>query len=178
MTEKGHAGEREAIRARRAKVRTWIARRPIDPAELLADLGDERDGGLALFVGRVRAQNHGRRVTSLLYEAYAEMAEEELSRIAAEVASRGTVGALAAVHRVGELEPGEAAVAVAAAAAHRDAAFEAARSLIEEIKVRLPVWKRETYADGTTRWLGDGEGRPAGVAGADAGSSARAGEGR
>lgn len=141
----------------RPALRTWISSEPIDPATLLRRLGDERDGGVALFVGRVRAWNHGRRVTSLLYEAYGEMAEEELSRIASEVASRAAVGAIAAVHRVGELEPGEVAVAVAVAAPHRAAAFEVARSVVEEIKARLPVWKRETYADGDTRWLGEGE---------------------
>lgn len=144
----GASAERDPV------LRTWISAEPLDPGGLLDDLGDERDGGVALFVGRVRAWNGGRRVTRLTYEAYVEMAEEELARIAAEVAGRAAVGAVAAVHRVGELAPGEPSVAVAVAAPHRAAAYEASRAVIEAIKVRLPIWKRESYADGTERWLG------------------------
>lgn len=146
--------EFDGERAREPDLRTWISSEPLDPGGLLKRLGDRRDGGLALFVGRVREWNRGRRVERLVYEAYREMAEEELARIAAEVAARSDVGAISAVHRVGELAPGEPSVAVAVAAPHRAAAFEASRAVIEEIKTRLPVWKREVYADGTVRWLG------------------------
>lgn len=173
------SGKREAP----AELRTRITEDPLDPADLLENLGDRRDGGLALFVGRVREVNEGRRVVRLRYEAYREMAEQELARIASEVAGRFEIGAIAAVHRVGVLAPGEASVAVAVAAPHRDAAYEASRAVVEAIKARLPVWKREAYADGTARWLGvpeapgAGPGASAAESGAPAGSSggARAG---
>lgn len=135
---------------------------PLDPAGLLEGLGGPADGGVVLFVGRVRDENEGRRVARLEYEAYVEMAEEELARIVEEAAGRFEVGAIAAVHRVGILSPGEPGVAVAAAAPHRAAAYRASRAVMEAIKKRLPVWKREEYEDGTSRWLGS----PAPAAGA------------
>ena len=93
------------------------------------------------------------------------MAEETLHAIAVEAAARFGVGGVAALHRTGSLEIGEASVAIAVAAAHRGDAFDAARYVIEQIKTRLPIWKREEYADGSSEWLDGappGAGMPAG----------------
>ncbi len=89
----------------------------------------------------------------LHYEAYVPMAEETLYAIAAEAATRFGVGGVAALHRTGSLQIGEASVAIAVASAHRADAFDAARYVIEQIKTRLPIWKREEYADGSFVWL-------------------------
>ena len=145
------------------RLRSWLTPEPLDGATLLSELGGVEDGGVALFLGRVRSHNRGRRVARLTYEAYPEMAELELGRICGDVAARHALGELRAAHRTGTLAPGEVSVAVAAAAPHRAAAFAACREVIEEIKRRLPVWKLEAYEDGTETWLDgapapDGEG--------------------
>jgi len=129
-----------------------ITEEPIQTDRLL-DLGSRADGALLLFVGRVRDHNDGRSVARIRYEAYAEMAERELEAILREAADRCEVTRIEAVHRTGELEIGEASVAIAVASPHRAAAFEASRYVIEEIKKRLPVWKREAYADGSDAWV-------------------------
>lgn len=132
-----------------------IVETALEPAGLLADLGTTADGAQVLFVGRVRRTNRGRPVVRLEYEAYREMAERELANIVREVAERHGAGAVSAVHRVGVLEPGEPSVAVAVAAPHRAEAYAASREVMEAIKERLPVWKREVYADGADAWLGE-----------------------
>lgn len=142
------------------RLRTRITAEPLDGGTLLSDLGGVEDGGVALFLGRVRSRNGGRNVVRLTYDAYPEMAELELGRICEDVAARYPLGELRAVHRTGSLVPGEVSVGVAAAAPHRGDAFAACRAVIEEIKRRLPVWKLEAYEDGTERWL-DGTPAPA-----------------
>lgn len=112
-------------------------------------------GGVACFLGTVRDHHGGRKVLRLEYSAYIPMAEAELARIVAEAESRWDV-AVAVRHRIGRLEIGDAAVAVAVASAHRDEAFVACRYVIEEVKRRAPIWKREVYADGTVEWVGAG----------------------
>ena len=87
------------------------------------------------------------------YEGYAEMAREQLAAIVSEAAGRAGSDRIAAVHRLGELAVGEVSVAIAVSTPHRAEAFEAARHVIEEIKKRLPVWKRERYLDGEAEWL-------------------------
>jgi molybdopterin synthase catalytic subunit len=129
-----------------------ITEEPIQ-AERLLDLGSRADGALLLFVGRVRNHNDGRPVARLRYEAYTEMAERELEAILREAADRCEATRIEAVHRTGTLEIGEASVAIAVASPHRASAFEASRYVIEEIKKRLPVWKREVYADGSDAWV-------------------------
>ena len=126
---------------------------PIRVEELLR-AGSNADGAVTVFVGRVRDHNHGRPVIRLHYEAYGEMAEHELAAILDETASRWTLSHLEAVHRTGTLELGELSVAIVVAAPHRAAAYEASRHVIEEIKGRLPIWKREEYADGERKWVG------------------------
>jgi molybdopterin synthase catalytic subunit len=130
-----------------------VVDRLISAAELARELTGEGHGATVTFEGRVRDRNRGRRVVRLHYEAYVPMAEETLHAIAAEAAARFGVGGVAALHRTGSLEIGEASVAIAVAAAHRGDAFDAARYVIEQIKTRLPIWKREEYADGSSEWL-------------------------
>jgi len=127
--------------------------------ELLEAVGSEQDGAVALFVGVVRRQNRGRRVLYLDYEAYPEMAESEMTRLVGEAERRFEVSAVALVHRTGRLEIGETAVVAAVAAPHRAAAFDACRFVIETLKQKVPIWKREVFEDGEVWIEGGGETR-------------------
>ncbi|GAA3232990.1 molybdenum cofactor biosynthesis protein MoaE [Nonomuraea helvata] len=129
---------------------------PLSVDEVLAAVGDHAAGGTTLFVGTVREQDHGKPVTRLSYSAHPS-AEAELRRVAEKIAADFPVTALAAVHRVGDLELGEAAVVVAVAAPHRDEAFKASRRLIDDLKAQVPIWKHQVFADGETEWVGAGE---------------------
>lgn len=121
--------------------------------EVLAAVAHESAGGTCFFVGTVRDLDEDRTVTSLRYEAH-PTAEKELRRVAEAVAGEVPVLALAAVHRVGELSIGDAAVVVAASAAHRGEAFTACRRLIDDLKREVPIWKRQVFGDGTAEWVG------------------------
>jgi molybdopterin synthase catalytic subunit len=135
---------------------------PIDVAAVLASVGSPADGAVLLFVGTVRDENDGRSVRGMRYESYAAMAEPVLAEIAGEASTQAGSDRMAVVHRTGELQVGEVSVAIAVSTPHREQAFAAARYVIEQIKVRLPVWKHEHYVDtGESRWL-DGAVPPAG----------------
>ncbi|MCL4821028.1 MAG: molybdenum cofactor biosynthesis protein MoaE [Vicinamibacteria bacterium] len=127
-----------------------LVRAPIDLAALCAT--EPRDGALALFVGVVRDENQGRPVARLEYEAYEEMAEAELERVEQETRARFPVTDVRLVHRLGPLAIGEASVAVAVSSPHRGEAFTACRFAIDTLKKRVPIWKKEFYADGAV-WL-------------------------
>lgn len=129
-----------------------LTRDPLDPAPLLAGVRRDGDGGIALFVGVVRDNADGRAVTEMEYEAYEPMAEKEMERIEADLAARFPGVRLVMRHRIGRLAVGEVAVVVAASAPHREEAFAACRAGIEEIKARVPVWKREWGPDGSV-WV-------------------------
>lgn len=135
-------------------VHTWLTDTPLEVADVLARVGTHEDGAVALFLGTVRRSNAGRDVVGMRYDAYLPMAERVLAAIAAEAVERMGEGSVAAAHRVGEVPLGGASVAIAVASPHRAEAFDACRYVIEEIKVRLPVWKLERYTDGTEAWLG------------------------
>jgi molybdopterin synthase catalytic subunit len=105
-------------------------------------------GGIVTFAGVVRDNARGKRVRSLEYDAYPEMAESEMTRIAAEVARRWPESALAMAHRIGPLAIGECSVVVVAACPHRAEAFEACRYAIDTLKASVPIWKKEFYEDG------------------------------
>jgi len=136
-------------------------------ADLRATVPTDADGALVIFVGQTRetpgtpapgeeaeaAKFAGERVTGLDYEAFEEMALEVLRTIAGEIGERFDVHRLAMIHRVGRVNVGEPSVVIAAAAAHRGAAFDAARYAIEELKARAPIWKQERFADGSV-WIG------------------------
>lgn len=126
---------------------------PIDPARVRERVGGPEDGAVVLFLGTVRNQNQGRPVSGMDYEGYEDMARNLLTAIVQEASEKTGSERIAAVHRLGTLAVGEISVAIAASNPHRAAAFDAARYVIEEIKKRLPVWKREHYLEGESEWL-------------------------
>jgi molybdopterin synthase catalytic subunit len=134
-------------------VRVSITEASIRPGDLLEGLASPRDGALLIFLGVVRDHHEGRRVRGLVYEAYREMAEETLARIAGEAGERFATDRIVVQHRIGALQVGEVSTAIAVATPHREEAYGASRYIIEEIKRRLPVWKLEEYVEGEARWL-------------------------
>ena len=134
-------------------MRSAIVTRALDPAALVAEASGSRHGAVVLFVGTVRDMNDGRPVEGIEYAAYGAMAEKELSRILGEAAERYPAADIIVEHRTGQLALGEASVAIVVAHPHRGPAYEASRYVIEELKRRLPVWKREAYTDGTREWV-------------------------
>jgi len=134
-------------------VRTAIVRRAIDVAALLAEVENTANGATLVFLGQVREVNDGRAVTGIEYSAYGEMAERELAAIASECAAKFGIANLAVEHRLGALELGDASIAIVVAHTHRGQAYEASRFVIEEVKRRLPIFKREGYVDGTSEWV-------------------------
>ena len=142
-------------------MRATIVDRPIDPCALLAEVSSTASGATVLFVGTVREVNDGRPVTGIDYSAYTAMAERELDAIVGEAAARFGTEHVVVEHRLGALRLGEASVAIAVAHPRRAGAYEASRYVIEELKKRVPIWKREHYADGTREWVDPaGERRP------------------
>jgi molybdopterin synthase catalytic subunit len=139
----------------------FLTSSPIDLSELLGLVQSPELGGTACFLGTVRNHHGGREVRALDYSAYEPMVEAECARIVAEAESRWQV-VVALRHRIGHLEIGDAAVVVVAASAHRDEAFVACRHVIEELKRRVPIWKREVYADGSVGWVEPSRGGEAG----------------
>jgi molybdopterin synthase catalytic subunit len=134
-------------------MRIALTDRVLDGGALLSEVAAPGNGAAVLFVGTVRDVNDGRAVTGMEYSAYARMADAELSRIVAEAAERFGTSNIAVEHRTGALCVGDAGVMIAVAHPHRAAAFDAARYVIEELKRRVPIWKREHYADGTREWV-------------------------
>ncbi|MCK1797356.1 molybdenum cofactor biosynthesis protein MoaE [Streptomyces sp. XM4193] len=126
---------------------------PLSLDEVFTAVGDDAAGGTALFVGTVRDHDSGADVDRLSYSAHPTV-EEEMRRIAERVCARHPVRALAALHRVGDLEIGDRAVIVAVSCPHRAEAFEACRMLIDDLKHEVPIWKHQTFADGTQEWVG------------------------
>jgi molybdopterin synthase catalytic subunit len=126
---------------------------PLSLDETLARVRRPGAGGLSVFVGVVRDESAGRIVTRLEYSAYVSMAEREMARIADEIEREIDGVRVAAMHRIGLLDVGDAAVICAASAPHRAEAFQACRELIDRIKSRVPVWKREIGPDGAS-WVG------------------------
>ena len=127
---------------------------PIDGNELLKDLMlDPAHGGLTTFFGIVRNRNHGRQVEAVSYDGYVPLAEKMLRDICEEAQQKWGAMRVYVVHRLGKLGVGETSVAIGVSTPHRDEAYEASRYVIEQLKVRLPVWKKEHYMNGETEWL-------------------------
>lgn len=126
---------------------------PIDTNEVLTRIGSDQDGATLLFLGVVRDHADGRPVSGMRYDAYEEMATPVLLGIAQEAADRTGSDRIAVVHRFGELSIGDVSVAIAVSTPHRAEAYDASRYVIEEIKKRLPVWKKEHYTDGGSEWV-------------------------
>jgi molybdopterin synthase catalytic subunit len=130
-----------------------VARSPIDVVAFRASLQDPACGACVLFEGWVRNHNEGREVLRLEYEVYEPLAVRLGRTIIEEARQRFEIGHAAAIHRQGELALTEPAVIVGVASPHRDAAFRAGSYIIDEIKHRLPIWKKEHYVDGTAEWV-------------------------
>jgi molybdopterin synthase catalytic subunit len=130
-----------------------ITTEPIDLNGMVSAVVDSGVGAVATFLGTVRDTNDGRAVTGIDYEAYQPMAEREMRGIAEEVAARWPGVRVAVVHRVGTLRVGDVSVAIACAHARRAPAADAMREAIESLKLRVPIWKREHYADGDWTWV-------------------------
>jgi molybdopterin synthase catalytic subunit len=131
---------------------SYLSEAPLDLPALEAGVRAAGIGGTVVFTGTVRDQNAGRPVLRLEYSAYGPMAEQECGRIV-DAARRRWPVQVALAHRVGLLEIGEPAIVVVVAAPHRGEAFEACRWIVDEVKARVPIWKREHYTDGSTDWV-------------------------
>jgi molybdopterin synthase catalytic subunit len=129
-----------------------VSDQPLQPALLEAAIEHPEAGARTVFCGVVRNHDHGRDVAELEYQAHPS-AESVLAAIAAEVAADPDVLAVAVSHRVGALQIGDVAMVAAVATAHRRAAFDACARLVDEVKHRLPVWKRQVFTDGTDEWV-------------------------
>jgi molybdopterin synthase catalytic subunit len=130
----------------------YLSSEPIDLADFVASARPS-DGAVCAFVGVVRNESDGRETVAIEYEAYGEMAESELSRIARSLSEEWPRARFRIRHRVGRLSIGEASVAIVATAPHRDEAFAACRAAIERIKKSVPIWKREIRPDGSSEWV-------------------------
>lgn len=137
-------------------MRSAIVDTPLDPAALVAEVAHHANGATLLFVGTVREVNDGRPVSGIEYTAYRAMAEREMADIVREAAARFCTNDIAVEHRLGTLALGEASVAIAVAHPHRGDAYDASRYVIEQLKQRVPIWKREAYRDGTREWVNAG----------------------
>ncbi len=131
-----------------------ITSEPIDFCRILENVTDRSSGGIALFLGTVRDHNESKVVLRMYYEIYKEMAEKNLTRIEYEVKTKWKINKFVAIHRTGELRVGDVSVAVAASAEHRNQAFEACRYGIDQIKTKVPIWKKEIYNN--SAWWVDG----------------------
>lgn len=147
-------------------MRAELHDRPIDVGALVAEVQAVSNGATVLFVGTVREVNDDRAVTGIDYSAYVGMARRELAAIAAEAVERFGTPHVVVEHRLGHLTLGDASVAIAIAHPRRAPAYEASRYVIEQLKRRVPIWKREHYVDGGREWVD-----PTGAAPADAGGA-------
>jgi len=137
-------------------MRSALTDHPIDTAALVAEVAREANGATLLFIGTVRDVNDDRAVTGIEYTAYRSMAEREMGDIVREAAEKFGTADIVVEHRLGELTIGDASVAIAVAHPRRNAAYDASRYVIEQLKKRVPVWKLELYVDGTREWVGAG----------------------
>lgn len=125
-----------------------VTEEPIDRQAVVNSLASTESGSLVTFDGRVRDHAHGKNVTGLFYEAYEEMAQTELEEIRRRAMEKWPIAGIGIVHRIGLLEIGDTSVFIAVSSAHRHEGFEACRFIIDTIKTRVPIWKKEFYEDG------------------------------
>ena len=155
-------------------MRATLMTAALDVAKLLAEVSAPANGAAILFVGTVREVNEGRAVTGIDYSAYSAMAQRELDAIVREAVANFHTPDVVVEHRLGTLAVGEASVAIAVAHPRRAAAFDASRFVIEELKRRVPIWKREHYVDGSREWVDPTGSAPAKSPDGDAGELVRA----
>ena len=132
-----------------------ISEQPLDPSAVVAEVADERAGGIATFLGTTRVHSRGRTVHHLEYEAYAEMAENVMAQIADDLKGRYDLCEIAIHHRIGRVDIGETSVAIAVSAPHRQDALDACKDAIDTLKETVPLWKKEVY-EGGEEWIGRG----------------------
>lgn len=131
-----------------------ISDAPVDAGAATAMVGDLTHGASTLFLGVVRNLNHGRPVEAVSYEAYTPLALGTFSQICSEAKTKwGPTMKIGLIHRIGRLQVGEISVLIAVGTPHRDEAYQASRYIIEELKTRAPIWKKEHYHDGESEWL-------------------------
>ena len=148
----------ESASVRPDRIRISITSDAIDHAAVTDSVRSDQAGAVCSFLGTVREMTGDRRTVALEYEAYPSMAEKTLADLAVEAHSRWPIERLAIVHRVGKLDLGEVSVVVAVSCPHRDQAFDACRWLIDTLKLVVPIWKKEAWADGTEEWVHPGGG--------------------
>lgn len=129
---------------------------PIDYAALTESVRSNQSGAVVLFLGTVREMTGSRQTLALDYECYPAMAEAKMQELLDEMRMRWPVDKAAIVHRLGHLELGDISVAAAVSCPHRVQAFDAGKWLIDELKIRVPIWKKENWSDGTTEWVHPG----------------------
>jgi molybdopterin synthase catalytic subunit/molybdopterin converting factor small subunit len=132
-----------------------VTEEPLSLDTVVAEVADERAGGIATFMGTVRRQSRGREVQHLEYEAYAEMAEDVMALLARDLQDTHELCGIAIHHRVGRVEIGEPSVVIAVSAPHRQDALAACREAIDRLKETVPLWKKEVY-EGGEEWIGRG----------------------
>ena len=137
----------------RSPGRVGLVSSAIDVSALLEEVASDSCGATSVFLGTVRDVNDGRQVSGMEYSAYDAMAEREMRRIMDEAAARFGTERMVVEHRLGYLGLGEVSIAIVVAHPHRGAALDATRYAIEELKRRVPIWKREHYVDGTREWI-------------------------
>jgi molybdopterin synthase catalytic subunit/sulfur carrier protein ThiS len=132
-----------------------LSETPLSIEDAVEEVRNEDAGAIAAFVGTTRARSRGREVTYLEYEAYEGMAEQVMESLAKQLASRHDLSRVAIHHRIGRVHIGETSVVIAVSAAHRAAALQACQEAIDELKVTVPLWKKEVY-EGGEEWIGRG----------------------
>lgn len=130
-----------------------VTDRPVDLASFRETMQDVSCGAYVQFDGWIRDHNEGQKVLRLEYEVYEPLAVKEGTRILTEAVEKFGVSKAAAIHRSGLMELSDVAVVVGVSSPHRDEAFEACRYIIDQVKVRLPIWKKEHYANGHAEWV-------------------------
>lgn len=130
----------------------YITDKPLDYSSIFNDFRDPNSGAVVLFSGEVRGSNQGKEVSHLEYEAYEAMAEKMIATILEEATAKWSLNKAVCVHRTGRVEISGCAVVVITASAHRSAAYEANRHIIDRVKHEVPIWKHEFFADGTSEW--------------------------
>ncbi len=133
-----------------------LTREPIDYTALTESVRSHQAGAVVLFLGTVREMTQGRQTLALDYEAFPAMAEAKLNELIASAQEKWPIDQAGIIHRLGRLELGDISVAVAVSCPHRQQAFEAGKFLIDELKILVPIWKKENWADGTTEWVHPG----------------------
>jgi len=130
-----------------------IQRDPIDTDALTQIVGDENSGAVILFIGKTRRMTGAKETVKLEYDCYEPMAIAELGKLRIEAMEKWPLKACAIVHRVGVVENGQASVAVAISSPHRREAFDACQWIMDDLKRRVPIWKKEQWTDGSTEWV-------------------------